>query len=214
MIGFTLVVGLLLSVSGVALAGRGDPKRHIAPADQKRARAMLLRRSDLGPGFKRTPPSKDTDSYCPSDDESHLTLTGDAGAPEWGRSPRRGLFYVTSGASVWQSQADARKWWKLSIRPATQRCAAAQLPGKSPSFSFHRRSFPRVAQRAFEYRVSDVVRTSLGPIPFFVDLVLLKQSRATVILAFGSAKHAPTLAYEQRLAHIVAKRMQKAMQGA
>lgn len=212
-ISVALALGLLATVSGSALALRGDPQKRMIRADQARARAMLLRRSDLGASFKPKPPNKGSGTYCPSDDESDLTLTGGADSPEWTHS--QPVFWVSSGSRVYESVADARRSWKRLTRQATQRCLADSFHRNlSATISFHRRSFPRVAQQTFEYRLSDLVRVQGGEIGIYIDLVLLRESRAIAILGFGSSRHPPTRAYEERVAGVVGNRMQKAMQGA
>ena len=48
-----LAVALLLPLAGTgtALADHLDPEKRIRPSDQAKARTMLLRKSDLGPGW-------------------------------------------------------------------------------------------------------------------------------------------------------------------
>jgi hypothetical protein len=43
----TLRLAVVLVATGSALAARGDPQKRITPADQARAKAMLLRAADL-----------------------------------------------------------------------------------------------------------------------------------------------------------------------
>ena len=116
---------------------------------------------------------------------------------------------------IYQSLADARKSWKRATRPASQRCLGDQFRRElSATIRFRRRSSPRVAQRAIEYRLSDHLSSPRSKVGIYIDIVLLKQSRAIVLLFFGSETRPTTLAYEQRLAHLVGRRMRTAMQGA
>ena len=70
-----LVLALLLGlvVTGAALAGRGDPQKRIVPADQARAKAMLLRKSDSAVPYRVTRLPDTGDFYCKALDESDLT---------------------------------------------------------------------------------------------------------------------------------------------
>ncbi len=74
---------LALVLSGVSLGARGDPKKRITPADQARARAMLLRKSDFSLAFRAGPASTGADFYCAALDESDLTVTGQAESPSF-----------------------------------------------------------------------------------------------------------------------------------
>ena len=68
---------------GRRLGARGDPKKRITPADQARAKAMLLRKSDFSVAFIAGPASKGADFYCAALDESDLTVTGQAESPSF-----------------------------------------------------------------------------------------------------------------------------------
>ncbi len=75
-----LAVSLLASlvVAGTASATHQDPQKKLTKADNARARAMLLKRTDLAPGFQAQPSSgEDPHIDCPASvSESDLTLTG------------------------------------------------------------------------------------------------------------------------------------------
>jgi hypothetical protein len=100
---FGLVIAFVLTVAGIAAASRGDPKKEIRPADQARARAMLLRRGDLGKGFKRIKFSQsDSNPYCKALDESDLVVTGKAESPLFGQDLGVDAQAVSSDAQVYE----------------------------------------------------------------------------------------------------------------
>src|SRR5919108_3782939 len=77
-----LVLGLL--GSGAAMAGvQAGPQKRISAADQARAQAMLLRKSDLGLGYRAYPSSPEGQTSCKALDESDLTVTGEAKTPTY-----------------------------------------------------------------------------------------------------------------------------------
>ena len=123
-----MVVALALTVSTAALAVRGEPQKQLTPADKARARSILLKKSDLGPGFKPTPQSAaEVDFYCKALDEADLTLTGEAESPQF----ERGIVFVSSSAQVYGSRADASTSWRRGTTAAGERCAHDVLAGSS-----------------------------------------------------------------------------------
>jgi hypothetical protein len=214
---FALVFALV--VSGAAIAARGDPQKKINPADQARAKSMLLRKADLPPGFRATPPdTSEDDFYCRALDESDLTLTGDAESPDFApRKPdfRQGLLFVSSLGQVYESVSDANTSWRRGTSPAGEKCLRdgfrREVQKTGDRFvSFRRVASPRVAQRAVAYRL--VVRTQ--GVPFHLELVVLMQSRAHAAIVVGVVPIQSPKAVLDRLAGIVAARMKTAMRGA
>jgi len=210
-----LAVALLVASlvgSGVALADRGDPKKKITPADQARAKAMLLRKSDLGPGFKSKPAtSTDDDFYCKALDESDLTLTGEAESPDFDSE----LVFVSSLAQVYESLADANTSWRRGTSAAGEKCLRDEFRRSFKAdglrvLSFRRVPFPRFADRSIAYRL---VASSQG-IEIHIDIVVLQESRAQAALLLLSAPTPVPKAEEVRLTRVIAGRMAKAMRGA
>jgi len=204
-----LVLALLLAlvVSGAALAARGDPQKKITPADQARAKAMLLRTTDVGPGYKATRSSSGSDDfYCAALDESDLTLTGEAESPNFETK----TVFLSSMAQVYESVADANVSWRRGTSASGERCLRKELSRDGGLVSFRKRAFPRLAQRSVAYRF---VGSAQG-IRFYLDFVVLQQSRAHAVLAYGSVLVPVPGTDQVRLARIVAGRMSKAMRGA
>jgi len=203
-----------LVVTGAALAARGDPQRKIAPADEARAKAMLVRHSDL-PGSRAGAPSPDVDFYCPGLDASDLTLTGDA----VGRRYAVGLMIVASTSEVYESRADASAAWRRSTSGAGLRCARSLLRSQLAQQgarlnSLRKLPFPRLSDRAIAYRATISATTPQGDITAYIDLIALMRSRAHATITVGSALTTPPRSEELHLARTVAKRMASAMRGA
>ena len=57
-----IAVALAAVLAGSALAAQGDPQKKLTKADQARARAVSLRLSDFGAGWKQGPPTKQDES--------------------------------------------------------------------------------------------------------------------------------------------------------
>lgn len=184
----------------------------IVPADQARAKAMLLRKADVGIGFRAAPPlGGSADIYCKALDESDLTLTGKATSPTF----QGGVETVSSLSRVYRSLRDSNASWRRGTSAAGERCVRAQFGAALTAQggqleSFGRVDFPRLAERVSAYRL---VVSSQG-LRVFLDVVGLKQGRAQVALLFGSALTPMPREVEVRLARTVARRMTSAMRGA
>ena len=181
-----------LAVPALALAADGEPKKRIVPADQKRAAAALLKRSDLAAGWKRvhTPESGDDELKCPgfSPDESDLTLSGES---ESEFESTDGSRYVTSFSELYVSTKQARASWSRSAKPALAGCIAhlfrdgiTKDGGTARVVSQGRISFPRVAPRTIALRVAmRVTFTEAGKsttTPFTIHLIGVGRGRGDV----------------------------------
>lgn len=205
------LLALALVLSGVSLGARGDPKKKITPADQARARAMLLRKADFSLAFRAAPASTGSDFYCAALDESDLTLTGEAESPSF----VGGVEFVASTSYVYASRANANASWRRGTSPAGQKCLRRglqnEIQGTSVGLvSFRKLPFPTFAERSVLYRV---VAEQQGGVRVYLDLVALQQSRAQVAIVYGSGLSPPPAAEERRLARVTAARMARAMGG-
>lgn len=205
------LVALALVVTGSALADRGDPQKKITSADQARARAMLLRKADLGPGFQATRGSSDSsDVYCKALDLSDLTLTGDADALF-----RTGLSLLVSGARVYETLADANTAWRRNTSAAGIRCLRGEFARELASdggalLSFERIAFPKLGERTSVYRL---VARSEG-IKLVADLVTIQRSRAHAGAFFFSGLTPVPKEKQLSLLRVIDRRMATAMRGA
>lgn len=206
---------LALVLTGSALADHLDPQERIRAADQARAKAMLLRQSDVA-GFQRQSSSgSDPHLTCSALDESELTVTGDAEAPTWGLS----VVFVTSSSTIYATRSDATTSWRRGTSGAGTRCLRQELGREFAKqgarvVSLRSMAFPALAQRSAAYRLTLAATSQGQTINAYVDFVVLLQDRAVAGLVLGSALVQPDRAAEIRLARVVAKRMAKAMRGA
>lgn len=209
-----LVIFASLVLTGASLAARGDPQRQITPADEARAKAMLVRQFDL-PGSRAGSPTPDVDFYCAGLDASDLTLTGDA----VGRRFAVGLMIAGSASEVYESRADASDAWRRATGRAGLQCARSLLRRQLAQqgarlISLRPIPFPRLSDRTVAYRATITGRTPQGEITAYVDLIALMRSRAHATITVGSALTTPPRSEELHLARTVAKRMASAMRGA
>ena len=210
-----VALAVALVATGSALAARGDPQKRITPADQARAKAMLIRAADL-PGYQVGPPQGDSgDFYCAALDASDLTLTGDA----VGRRFAVGLMIAASASEVYESRADASAAWRRATGPAGLQCARSLLRRQLAQqgarlISLRTIPFPRLSDRTVAYRATITGLTPQGEVTAYVDVIALMRSRAHTTITVGSALTTPPRSEELHLARTVAKRMASAMRGA
>jgi hypothetical protein len=208
-----------LAVPALALAADGEPKKRIVPADQKRAAAVVLKRTDLAAGWKRvsTPDAGDDDLKCPGfdPDESDLTLTGES---ETEFESTDGSRYLTSFSELYATPRQAATSWSRSAKPALARCIAhffregiAKEGGTAAIVRQGSIAFPRVAPRTIALRVATRVSfTQNGETtttPFTIHLIGVGRGRGDVgILAMGPGNGIP-VPQLRAFARLVALRM-------
>jgi hypothetical protein len=215
---FAAVLLVALAGAAAALAGRGDPKKAITKVDQARAKAMLVRRSDLAPGFKASPQGKDSNAYCAALDESDLTVTGDAESPDYTLQAPGRLISITSQAQLYRTSKQALASWRRGTSAAGERCAAKELTRAIGSSggkfrSLRRMTFSKVAPLTVAYRVTAQVTSGLTTVPVYVDVVVLQRGRAQAAF-FVFSLGAPLVQSETiAFAKLTAARMARAMGG-
>lgn len=210
-----LALVLVLLLSGAALAARGDPQKRITPADQKRAKAMLLRKSDFGPTFRTValPPigSDNFDFYCAALDESDLVVTGEARSAAFA-----GAFETYNSASqIYSTAAAARTSWRRGTSKAGLQCAVQAFRKLSQRervafVSYRKIAFPSVAPRTVAFRwISTANRVRI-----YADIVLLMRGRAHVVAYFVSPVAPIDRVQQVSLTRKLSARMAKTMRGA
>lgn len=210
-----LVAVLGLLPAGTALADHLEPEKRIRPADQARARSMLLRSADV-PGAVAQPRSGgEPHLTCSALDESDLTVTGDAESATWTWGPA----VVSSAASVYASERDAATAWRRGTSAAGIHCLRSEL-GRAflqqgaRLGSLSRISFPRVAPRTAAYRLTLTGEAQGQRIRVTLDFVVLMRGRAQAGIVVASVLGPAVRTTEVRLARTVAARMARAMRGA
>lgn len=207
------LVLLALVAAGSALASGGDPKKAITPADQARARAMLLKQADVGPGYRALRGSSSGSALnpnCPALDESDLTVTGEAESPNF----TSGLQTFSSASGIYKTAADANSSWRRGTSRAGFNCLTAvfrQLAraGGLRFVSFRKIPFPAIAPRTVAYRWQALA----GGVRVYADIVLLMRGRAQAAVILISGIDPLERSESLRLTRLVATRMAKAMRG-
>ena len=205
------LVLLALVGAGAAFAAKGDPQKKINAADQARAKAMLVRKSDF-PGFKASPTGSSDDAfYCRAVDESDLTLTGEAESPQFANP----LVFVASYSQVYESRVDADASWRRGTSPAGVACLREGLrrqieSGGDTFISLRKLAFQRRAERSAAFRV---VGSTQG-IRIYMDFVVLMQSRAHVGVVVTGAARPVARGETVSLVTVLSARMKTAMRGA
>jgi hypothetical protein len=210
LIGVIVLVALVATTA--AFAGRGDPRERFNPADQARAKAMLLRPADFSVAYTARPGSSGGgDFYCAALDESDLTLTGKARSPSYTTTGE----YVSSSSDVYASRSDATASWKRGTSSAGQQCLRAglraELQGTAVKLvSLKRLPFPRRGERSAAYRAVAIAQG----IRVYLDVVAMQVSRAEASVLYVAALGPPPAGELPRLTGVVERRMEKAMRGA
>lgn len=209
-----LVVLAALVLAGVAAAGRMDPKQHLTPVDNARAKAMVLRTGDL-PAFKSTKSSiAPFSGYCKAADESDLTITGKAVSRDFDHQTAAALVSASSNAQLYETGDQADTSWRRFTSSAGMKCfeLLSRTAAKKEGITFvsqRKLPFPAVAPRTIAVRQ---VATYSG-IRITLDYVALQNGRAHTYLYFSGAPTPFSKAEQVRLAKVTAGRMATAMKG-
>ena len=203
---------VLVSAPGV-FAGDGKQQIKLNKRDQVAARAVVLRRSDLGSSEWQggaVKPDLSSTPNCPNfhPKVSDLVVTGAAET-----AFRRSSLEFSSVAEVLETRRMVRLDWRRSVVPRAavpclRRTLAQSLPPGATIVSFARVPFPRVGTRSSRFR--GVVRIAvLGRTTRLVtDIVITYRSRTEITLdAAGPASAVrPISAAEARLARVLVSR--------
>jgi hypothetical protein len=219
---FAVMVAIgALAASTAAHAADGDPRRSITKSGQQAARAVVLKRGDLGAGFVATARSKDEGlpkgARCGGLGEEDLTISGDAASPDFRFAQGPAFVTVGSTAQVYRTVADANASWRRGTSPKTATCLAdivrlSAEPGQVIKVvSAKRIPFPTVSPKATAYRLVLSVGFGTGPrVPAYVDAVILQHGRIQTALVFTSIGRPVGEVDRVALASVVAARMEKA----
>jgi hypothetical protein len=202
---------LLVVVAGAAAGDPGKQKIELNAADQAAARAVVLRRSDLGEGWTggRIKPDLSSQVTCPSyhPKVSDLVVTG-AASSEFHRT---GLA-LANEVEVFRTAAMVDRDWRRSIVPAAVPCLRQTLTkglgGRAKVLSFGRIPFPRVTAHTAAFRGIVEVSALGQKVRVLLDIVLVGRGRTEISLdatAPAAAARAVSAA-ERRLARTLAAR--------
>jgi hypothetical protein len=206
------VSALALGLVTAVLAG-GKPQIKFTAADQTAARAVVLRRSDLGSsgwqGGARKPDLSSTVSCAGFHPKvSDLVVTG-AAETDFQRSGVE----LSSVVEVLKTRRMVRLDWRRSLLPAAvvpclRKTLAAGLPAGAKVVSFGRAPFPQVGTRSARFR--GVIRVDVfgRTTRLVADFVFVNRSRTEITLnAVGPVAAKGALAdAEVRLARVMVTR--------
>jgi hypothetical protein len=187
LLGATLTA--LVSAGG-ALADK--EKVHLTPTGNAAARAVVVKRADLGGGSGWTGGMKKPDlsstlgctTYEPK--QSDLVLVGTARS-SWTAT---GL-QIDSQAQVLQTSTMVRLDWQRSVLapqvlPCLRSGLAKKLGGSRRFVSFEQIGFPKLATYSHRYRALVDVDTASGTLRVMVDIVLIGRGRTEITLTSTS----------------------------
>jgi hypothetical protein len=209
---FTAVAVALASAAAV---GAGDGKEQIKfnAADQAAARAVVLRRADLGSsGWAggRVKPDLSAGPSCPNyhPKVSDLVLTGAARA-----TFRRGGFEFDSQSGVLKTRRMVALDWRRSVLapgvvPCLRRTIAKELGPTLKVISFAKLPFPHLSTYAARFRAV-ISGTAQGQtVRVVTDVVLFGRGRTeiTLTVAGPAAAKSGLSAAEIRLARVLISR--------
>jgi hypothetical protein len=207
----SLVAVALLALLLATVALADEPIVRISSADQAKARAALLRRTDFPMGWKGgpTPPAKLRGPSCPGFDpkESDLVVTGHASAVfDYTRAGVR----VSLETQVLETASDVRTDFARTIRPPLAACLEQQLLKDATvvSAKVEELDFPTIGTVTAAYRATLVMRVGGKTAKFVGDLVFVGHGRMEYSLqVLAPARFTPQLVpFEADMARIVAKR--------
>jgi len=209
--GTAAVATLLVVVAGAAAEGPGKQKIALNAADQASARAVVLRRSDLGAGWTggRIKPDLSSQVSCPSyhPKVSDLVVTG-AAASQF----RSTGLVLANEVEIFRTVAMVDRDWRRSIVPAAVPCLRRTLTKglgtQAKVLSFRRIPFPQVTPHTAAFRGIVAVSALGQTVRVLLDIVLVGKGRTEISLdatAPAAAARAVSAA-ERRLARTLAAR--------
>lgn len=202
-----------LTVATLVFAGGGKEQIKLNPADQAAARAVLIRRTDLGSsGWQggRVKPDLSAGPTCTNyhPKVSDLVITG-AGEADF----RRSGFEFDSAAEVLQTRRMVALDWRRSvIAPGAVPCLrlmmSRRLGSNGKVISFRKLPFPHLSAYTALFRAVISVQAQGRTVRVLTDLVLVGRSRTEITLTVAGPTVAKTAisGAERRLARVLVSR--------
>jgi hypothetical protein len=196
----------------VALGSDGEPQKRLTKADQAKARAIALRRSDFPARWVAKPntnASQDNprcSNYNP--DQSDLIETGDVDSPDFTRADGS---FVSSSVGVFKTAAMAKTSYARVARPQLASCIGELFTkGAAPAtvelLHVGAMPFRRLGDRSNAYRLTANVILQGMTIPVAIDIAAFNRGRVDVAMIFLGIRHPLPTSLEQSLAAKVAAR--------
>lgn len=186
-----------LVTAGVVLAGN-PTKERIArtAAGNAQAKAEVVRRADLGSGWKGGFKKPDLSSSMPCTSyrpkQSDLVLIGVA-ETTFTKLP----YAVDSEAQVLRRASMVQRDWQRTILdprviPCLRQGFAKALGSTAKLVSFGRIAFPRVTKLTRAFRAVFDVQTQIGPVPVEIDFIAFGSGRSELALTLSGPAAAKT----------------------
>jgi hypothetical protein len=196
----------------VAFASNGEPQKRLTKADQAKAHAIALQRSDLPAGWVGKPNTNTSQdnprcsTYNP--DESDLIETGDVDSPDFTRPDGS---FVSSSVGIFKTVKMAKTGYARVARPQLASCfgelfTKGAAPAKVQLLHVGPLPFRRLGDRSNAYRLTANVTVQATTIPVAIDIVLFNRGRVDVAMIFLGIRGPQPSAFEQSLAAKVAAR--------
>lgn len=208
-----LGTGLALAVALAGSAG-ASPTVHRTAAGRALARAALLKRSDLGPGWSAGPvPGSVPALTCPGFSPALRGAVENATAVSAPFQDSVTGDVVTQSAFVFAAPAQATSVAKAVMRRKLLSCVAQSLvAGSSHGVHFtvaarHLFSLPRTGAKTAGYRVSGTASMTDQTLNAYLDEVVLARGRTVTAVSYASLEQPFDAQVELRLARIVAGRI-------
>jgi hypothetical protein len=210
------LLGLMVLAAAVAvpaaLASNGDPQKRLTKADQAKARAIVLRRSDFPAGWVGKPNTNTSQdnprcsTYNP--DQSDLVETGDVDSPDFTRADGS---FVSSSVGIFKTAAMAKTGYARVARPELASCFGelfkkGAAPAKVQLLHVGALPFRRLRDRANAYRLTANVTLQGTTIPVAIDIVTFNRGRVDAAMIFLGIRGPLQSSFEQSLAARVAAR--------
>lgn len=206
-----MAVVALVALAAAAAAFADDPTVRINAADQAKATASLLKRTDLGTGWTGGPHKPDTlqAPSCPgfNPKESDLIVTGHADA-----TFKHSGLEVDSDVQVMQKPEFVKTDFQRTMRPQLPACLAhlfQQSAGPDVKvLSARRVAFPRIGVVSALYRATLAVTQSGQTVDVVIDFVFFGQSRTeySITVIAPQAAQAQLVPIETKLARLQVSR--------
>jgi hypothetical protein len=214
--GIVFVLGasvLALAMAAAVFAGDGKEQIKFNAADQAAARAVVIRRADLGSSGWPGGPAKPDLSSGPTCSNYHpkvsdLVLTGAART-----TFQRSGFEFDSQSGVLKTRRMVALDWRRSVLASgaascLRRTIATGLGSNAKVVSFRKLPFPKLAPYAALFRGVIAVSAQGKTVRLLTDLVVVGRSRTELTLTIvgpASARSAISAA-ERRLARVLIRR--------
>lgn len=209
-----LVVPALVAVVlvPVALAAPGEPQKRLTKADQAKAHAIALHRSDFPAGWVAKPNTNTSQgsprcsTYNP--DQSDLIETGDVDSPDFSRADGS---FVSSSVGLFKTVKMARTGYARVARPGLASCFGelfkkGAVPAKVQLLHVGALPFRRLGDRSNAYLLTANVTYQGTTVPVAIDIVVFNRGRVVAAMIFLGIRSPLPSSFVQSLAARVAGR--------